>query len=876
MNSIQSSVLDTAVSRNKYLLNATDRDYLRHERKLEFDWLYTNCGSADIPKASVLLGYTAKSDGIFFYSDDLEQLQFRPHTPWASEDGELPKYRTPKDEYDAFLAKHPEIETYWKDLDALKARCFTINGKPYLLITEGCIKAITGCMWDIPTVGLMGVDMGLTPKSKGKPDLVPVLKRLAEAGFGFIVAFDSDIKPESVAGVAAAEARLTKVLKSYGCDVLSVTGTWNHKDGKGMDDFINNEARGIEAFRAILMKAAPIGETLDTGDNKPRSKSRNKYLLDKIEAHWGERLRLNEMTQQIELNGRAGELNVERAYARLARELSLDIPKQTASDFVAEVAEKYSYSPVRDYLNSLTDIEPINLDTLAERYFGTTNTLHATLLKRTLIAAVARVFKPGCKVDTLCILQGDQGDLKSTFWETLASQPWFTDNLAEANEKDEKLKLRRYWILEFSEFETAYRRKEVEQLKAFLSSRIDSLRKPYGKAIEDFPRTSIFVGSTNRQEFLHDPTGERRYWVIPVSQQIPIKTVEAERDAIWAAAVAAYKGGEQWWLTPAEDKLLAEANQGWQSSDSWEEDILKYLELRSTCSITDILEKPLGLDIGKHGKGEQMRVSDILRRNGWVRTNKRVDGKVQRCWEKQVVTEVVTSLNPCQQTVSEKVLLEVVTEVVTPQNPCPVVTSDTVLPPVTTFSPNHSPNSDTAAGGDKTDSSQTEKSFENGGGNTLPAEPENLTSQGIEPVTTSPNKGGNTPQCPETAINKHQAGTLANQMRKAIANGDSIEAKEIWGKFENIPLSQRQQQRGLFWQNLKQTGEENKARLLVFTDLVEGEKLTYVGKEEQYKGLELTAYSADGTYAITITCLKPDGSRTTWIPAKHLKRHCNG
>jgi len=643
--------------------------------------------------------------------------------------------------------------------------------------------------------------------------------------------------------------------KSGGLDVKD----WIESHTLKASDILNAvmmDKTEIEAFRAILMQAESQGEPLDTWNRKPKSKSRNEYLLDKIEAHWGERLRLNEMTQQIELNGRAGELNVERAYARLARELSLDIPKQTASDFVAEIAEKYSYSPVRDYLNSLTGIEPINLDSLAERYFGTSDPLHAILLKRTLIAAVARVFKPGCKVDTLCILQGGQGTLKSTFWETLASEPYFTDNLSESNEKDEKLKLRRYWILEFSEFETAYKKKEVEQLKAFLSSRIDSLRRPYGRAIEDFPRTSIFVGTTNRQEILHDPTGERRYLVIPVSRRIPIETVKAERDAIWAAAVAAYKAGEQWWLTPKEDELLAEANQGWQSSDTWEEDILKYLELRSSCTICDILEKPLGIDIGQHGKGEQMRVSDILRRNGWVRVSKRVDGKLQRCWER-VVTEVVTG---------------VVTEVVTPQNPHPVTISGTLLPPVTTFLPNNSQNTDDTAGGDKTNNSQSKESLQNTGGNTLPSEPQNFAPQKIEPVTTSPKQGGNTPQCLQTNANKRRADTLADKMREAIANGDSAGAKEVWNKFENLPPSQQLQQRGFFWQNLEQTNEKYKANLLIFAGLLEGEKLKYVGDIEQYQGLELTAYDADSCNGVTVTCLMSDGRLTTWIPLKDLQR----
>jgi predicted P-loop ATPase len=346
-------------------------------------------------------------------------------------------------------------------------------------------------------------------------------------------------------------------------------------------------------------------------------------------------------------------------------------------------AQKNTYSPVRDYLNSVVGMEPINLESFAERYFGTDNPFYGILLKRTLIAAVARAFKPGCKVDTMCILQGDQGAFKSTFWQTLAGETWFTDNLSEANEKDEKLKLRRYWILEFSEFETAYKRKEVEQLKAFLSSRVDSLRRPYGRAIEDFPRTSIFVGSTNRQEFLHDPTGERGYWVIPVSKTIPIKLIEKERDWVWAATVAAYKSGEQWWLTPEEDELLAEANKGWQSSDTWEASILSYLENKSTTTVVELLTKVIGLDLAQQKKAEQMRVSDILRSNGWMKAAKRIEGKFQKCWEK-VVSEVVSPSNPCLASNLDIVIPpnnEVVSEVVSPSNPCLATNPEILIPP---------------------------------------------------------------------------------------------------------------------------------------------------------------------------------------------------
>jgi hypothetical protein len=458
------------------------------------------------------------------------------------------------------------------------------------------------------------------------------------------------------------------------------------------------------------------------------------------------------MTQQVEMDGDAANIDVEKAYIRAAKELRLDIDKQKASDIVAVCAQENKYSPVREYLNSVAGGKQINLESLAERYFGTDNPFHAILLKRTLIAAVARAFKPGCKVDTMCILQGGQGALKSTFWQTLAGEAWFTDNLSEASEKDEKLKLRRYWILEFSEFETVYKRKDVEQLKAFLSSRIDSLRRPYGRSLEDFPRTSIFVGSTNRQEFLNDPTGGRRYWVIPVvAETIPIHTLEEERDRIWAAAVAAYRSGEQWWLTREEDKLLEEANKGWQSSDTWEVAVLSYLQNKSICTVPELFTHAIQIELAKQGKAEQMRLSDILRRNGWTRSKKRIEGKSQWSWEKMII-EVGTLSNPYSATISNSAFppnSEVGTEVGTPLNPYNAVTSDVLFPPVPTFLLKDNCNNDAPTGIDIVIKSQTPRmdtpsKGENLGGNSSSNDNQNPLGQGLEGVPTSSQRGGNT------------------------------------------------------------------------------------------------------------------------------------
>jgi putative DNA primase/helicase len=134
------------------------------------------------------------------------------------------------------------------------------------------------------------------------------------------------------------------------------------------------------------------------------------------------------------------------------------------------------------------------------------------------------------------------------------------------------------------------------------------------------------------------------------------------------------------------------------------------------------------------------------------------------------------------------------------------------------------------------------------------------------------------PKLPKPTANEPLASTPADDLREVLASGSSAAeknaaAKEIWKQIEDIlPLSQRIQQRGFFWQSLQKTNEENKARLLIFAGLSEGEKLKYVGSAEQYKGLELTAYSADGTGRVTVTCLKPDGTLTTWIPLRDLRR----
>lgn len=238
----------------------TDRHYKEcvTNRGLCPEWIAVNCRSMDIKEASQRLGYAAQSAGIW-----LEGVngfgQYRPNKPWKSvDDKKAPKYRTAtQEEYDAMLPRHPDNPRYWQDLEALKALCYQINGHPCLVLTEGLFKAIAGCSHGFPTVGLAGVEQGLTPAAsdpQGKRYLVETLELLARAKFGWIIAFDADERAQTNKNVLAAQRKLAHQLAKFKVPVYIATGNWSAAEGKGMDDYI--QANGGDAFRdKVLAKA---------------------------------------------------------------------------------------------------------------------------------------------------------------------------------------------------------------------------------------------------------------------------------------------------------------------------------------------------------------------------------------------------------------------------------------------------------------------------------------------------------------------------------------------------------------------------------------------------------------------------------------------
>ena len=180
------------------------------------------------------------------------------------------------------------------------------------------------------------------------------------------------------------------------------------------------------------------------------------------------------------------------------------------------------------------------------------------VFRKWLISAVARALRPACKADHVLILEGAQGAGKSTAIRILCGDAYFGDSLPKLDSKDAADYVRGKWIIELAEL-SSVSKTEVEHVKAFITRTEEKFRPAYGRNEIAYQRRCVFIGTTNRTDYLRDETGNRRFWPIKL-ETVDIKAIERDRDKIWAAAKSLYNTGEQWWLTDTE-ALLAEAQQ---------------------------------------------------------------------------------------------------------------------------------------------------------------------------------------------------------------------------------------------------------------------------------------------------------------------------
>jgi predicted P-loop ATPase len=313
----------------------------------------------------------------------------------------------------------------------------------------------------------------------------------------------------------------------------------------------------------------------------------------------------------------------------------------------------HKFDPLVDLVSQLHDRWDgvPRLETAMQRVAGTPDTAWARLVfPLWMKSLVARLLRPGCKVDTMLILEGPQGFKKSTFFSSLLPDHcYFSDSLTKVHHDVESIRLVHSGpaIFEVGEL-SALGKQEVEAIKAFLSAFQDDLRPLYEQP-RSTPRRCILVGTTNRDSYLRDETGGRRFWPLKVLQKIEIDTVITEREQWFAEALHRIKIGEPWWLEDDQANLLAHTEQEERyEEDIWEQPVVQWLadEAKPPSNPTTATEQ-MAAELNKHKANahvttiqvalyalkvelknartaEGIRINKILRRLGW--TPERFDG----------------------------------------------------------------------------------------------------------------------------------------------------------------------------------------------------------------------------------------------------------
>jgi len=316
----------------------------------------------------------------------------------------------------------------------------------------------------------------------------------------------------------------------------------------------------------------------------------------------------------------------------------------TIQNAFTEVVHMNTFHPIKEYLESYIWDGIDRVDELFITYLGAEDCSYVrAVTRKMLVAAVKRLYEPGCKFDEMLVLIGPQGSHKTSLLTRLGVN-WFSNSLKNLDNKEAGEHLQSAWIFELGEL-SALKKSEMEEVKAFLSKTEDRYRVAYDRTVTDFPRKCVFFGTTNNHNFLQDPTGNRRFWPVDI---YPEKRKLSHWDSlsnagigqIWAEALCLYSAGESLQLDK-DAAAEAERMQGLHMEDDPREGLIsRYLETplpenwddmdiwtrrqyleeptgnisRARVCAAEIWAEALGLDPAKFGVWEARPIYDILRK----------------------------------------------------------------------------------------------------------------------------------------------------------------------------------------------------------------------------------------------------------------------
>lgn len=361
---------------------------------------------------------------------------------------------------------------------------------------------------------------------------------------------------------------------------------------------------------------------LQQGERGPKKNLTNLMLHLRNLPGLGTQFRFNELSGNVEWKGRD---LTDTSYIDVRLQIEAANYQPTDKDLpnaIVRVAEESAYNPVADYLNSLTWDGKPRAERWLQKVFGVPDTeLHRAFGSMFLISAVARALRPGCKVDTMLILEGEQGIKKSSAVAALFGEEYVLNGLRVFHGQEAGLSVQGRWAVDMGEL-GGMGKADVRDVKHFLSLTMDNYRPLFGKHFVNRPRRVVFIGSTNEQGYLKDPTGARRFWPV-ACRKVDLKLLETSRDQLWAEAVQMLNAGKPWWIEKGsyldQEATVAQAER--YSEDVWGPAIEKFLTqpdtvMRGCVTAAEVLTG-IGVSTYQQTRDAEMRVTGHLTHIGW-------------------------------------------------------------------------------------------------------------------------------------------------------------------------------------------------------------------------------------------------------------------
>lgn len=339
-------------------------------------------------------------------------------------------------------------------------------------------------------------------------------------------------------------------------------------------------------------------------------------------------LRRNELTRGMEYCDQDGRVHalegdqLDIMSTKFAVEFGVGIPDQRLKSAILYAVSKNSFCPIKEYLDRCKPLEPSdNWKTLGKTYFDNEDPIVTLALQRMMIGAIARALKPGSAMSWIPIIVGRQGAGKSMFARSLVPDKMFAEMPLPIDKlMNETFRLHCGWILELSEVDHYFTRKNIENFKNLVTTRVDEVRFPYDRLPSKLGRRFIMIGTSNRSQFLIDPSGNRRFVPIEVRDgfQVPWKKLQMERDNLWAAALREYHAGTPYEFTSGEIASISDYVDTFSEVDPWTDEIERFIKDKERVFPVEILTKGLNIPVEKCDRSYSLRVTSVLTSLAWT------------------------------------------------------------------------------------------------------------------------------------------------------------------------------------------------------------------------------------------------------------------